>query len=158
MYPFLSVLRSHKIGFSGRYTVAVRVNSSQCISTSAIYNKSPVESWLQLFDTTFPEEEYKEMRLKSKKRFVSSNWIGLLQIRNYSERPFVYLFREYIFMLKERPQNILHPYFILTILLCVFTPRFLLVPLVNFVKNEVSSKTIASFKFILDKKNIIKVG
>ena len=61
-------------------------------------------------------------------------------------------------MLKERPQNILHPYFILTILLCVFTPRFLLVPLVNFVKNEVSSKTIASFKFILDKKNIIKVG
>lgn len=156
VYPFLSVIKNNSIGFVNNYTVAVRVNSSQCISTSSIYDKSPVASWIELFDTLFKDEEYKDLRDKAKSIFVCSNWIGLLQIRNYSKRPYYYLFREYILMTKVVPLNIVNPLFIATMILCIFIPRRVLIPLVNFIKSEVSSLSVPKILFFLNNKNIIK--
>ncbi|MCB1189591.1 MAG: glycosyltransferase family 2 protein [Flavobacteriales bacterium] len=156
VYPFLSVIVNNDIGFVNNYTIAVRVNSSQCISTSSIYDKSPVASWLELFDTIFHEEKYKELRNRAKGEFVCSNWIGLLQIRNYSKKPYYYLLREYFTMVKVKPLNLIHPLFILTMLLCLFTPRRALVPFVNYVKNNISPMTIEPIEFIFNGANIIK--
>ena len=156
VYPFLSVIKKNDIGFVNNYTVAVRVNSSQCISISSIYDKSPVVSWIELFDTLFDNKEYSELKVKAKRDFICSNWIGLLQIRNYSKRPYYYLYREYAAMVREVPLNLIHPLFIATMILSTITPRKILIPLVNFIKSELSSLTIPKIIFRYNKNNIIK--
>ena len=155
-YPFLSVIKNNDIGFVNNYTVAVRVNSSQCISVSSIYDKSPVESWLELFDTLFDDDIYKEFKNLAKTKFVCSNWIGLLQIKNYSKKPYRYTIREYFALVKGKPSNIIHPLFFLTFLLCILTPKKILVPLVNFIKENVNSATIEPIDFMFNGNNLTR--
>ena len=153
--PFLSVLEGHKIGFMNKYTVAVRVNSSQCISEKNIYDISPVYSWLRVMDIVFHKDEFRIIKKDISKKFVCSNWIGLFQIRNYSGSPFKYLFREYWLMLKIQPLNLINPLFIGTMALCILIPRKNLITLVNGVKNHISSKFVKRISFIIDGKDIL---
>ena len=153
--PFLSVLEGHKIGFMNKYTVAVRVNSSQCISEKNIYDISPVYSWLRVMDIVFHKDEFRIIKKDISKKFVCSNWIGLFQIRNYSGSPFKYIFREYWLMLKIQPLNLINPLFIGTMALCILIPRKNLITLVNGVKNHISSKFVKRISFIIDGKDIL---
>ena len=153
--PFLSVLEGHKIGFMNKYTVAVRVGSSQCISEKSIYDKSPVLSWLEVMGIVFNKDEFKEIKNDINKKFICSNWIGLFQIRNYSRKPFRYLYREYLLMLKIQPLNLINPLFFLTLTLCTFTPRKVLTIIVNGVKNNVSSKFVKKMSFVINGKDIL---
>jgi glycosyltransferase involved in cell wall biosynthesis len=145
VYPFMSIFIKHPIVFTNKYTVAVRVNSSQCINVSAIYDQSPVESWTQMLKSFNYNDQLKNYLIRN---FVCSNWIGLFQIKNYSKKPYRYLFREYFLLIKGNKKNVFNLYLNLTMILCIFVPRKLLVPFVNFVKDKINSKFIPKVEII----------
>jgi glycosyltransferase involved in cell wall biosynthesis len=147
VYPFLGLMLIHPIIFTNRYTIAVRVNSSQCIKVSNIYNKSPVMSWIELFENLIKEQRLLPLRDYMIKNFVCSNWIGLLQIKNYSKNPYSYLFREASLMLRYNQKLIFDIRFLLVFLLCVITPRIILVPFVNWTKEYLSAMLVPNFEF-----------
>ena len=98
-------IKNHPIAFLPNYTIAVRVWTSQCKSVSGIYDKSPVESWIELFDTVFKEQNLAKLRPYAIINFCANNVVGLIQIRNYSRYPLIYLLREITVMVRARPLN-----------------------------------------------------
>lgn len=145
VYPFAKILKKHPIVFLKDYNVAVRIRSSQCRSVSSIYNKSPIESWVDFFENVFPEPEFKNFRKHAIKNYVAKNYVGLVQIRNYAK--YRYLIREIGKLLKYRWENIFSPTFWFFSVGCVITPPFILIPLVDWYKNEINSKKFENIKF-----------
>jgi len=145
VYPFASILKKHPIVFLKDYNVAVRIRSSQCRSVSSIYDKSPIESWVDFFESVFPGDEFREFRKYAVKNYVARNYVGLVQIRNYAK--FCYLPREIWKLLKYRWENIGSPTFWFFSLGCLVTPPFLLIPLVDWYKNRINSKRLKYIKF-----------
>src|SRR3989344_2584302 len=82
VYPFASIFKKHPIVFLKDYNLAVRIGSSQTRSFSSVYNKSPIQSWKEMFDSVFYEPEFREIKNKCIKNFVAVNYVGLVQIRN----------------------------------------------------------------------------
>jgi len=138
VYPFIAILKKHPIVFLKDYNVAVRIRSSQCRSVSSIYDKSPIESWIDFFNNVFPEPEFKKFREYAIKNYVAKNYVGLVQIRNYAK--FRHLMREIWKLLKYRPENIFSPPFWFFSLGCLVTPSLLLIPLVDWYKSNINSK------------------
>ena len=60
----MSIFIKHPIVFTNKYSVAVRVNSSQCINVSGIYDKSPIESWIQMLKSFNYDDELKNYLIK----------------------------------------------------------------------------------------------
>jgi len=139
VYPFAQVFREYPIIFTNRYTIAVRVNSSQCIKVSNIYDKSPVQTWIDLINFFTTLQEDKTLNKYLIRNFVCGNWIGLLQIKNYSKKPYLYFLRESLIMIKNNPKILLNPAFILVNMFCFFLPRAVSIPVVNWYKENVSS-------------------
>lgn len=139
VYPFMSIFLKHPIVYTDKYSVAVRVNSSQCLNVSSIYDKSPVQSWIDLFNSFKIKKSLKKYMIKN---FVCSNWIGLFQIRNYSKKPYKFFLREVYIMLKYNKLNLINIYFILTFFICLLVPRKYLSNLVNYIKENINSKLI----------------
>jgi glycosyltransferase involved in cell wall biosynthesis len=145
VYPFISILKKHPIVFLKDYNLAVRIRSSQCRSVSSIYDKSPVESWVDFFNNLFPEKKFKKFREYAIKNYVGKNYVGLVQIRNYAK--YRYLLREVRYLLKYRWQNICNLKFWFFSLGCIVMPPFFLIPLVDWYKNKIISKKLAGIKF-----------
>ena len=145
VYPFISILKKHPIVFLKDYNVAVRIRSSQCRTISSIYNKSPVQSWVDFFNTVFGEEKFSEFRTYAVKNYVAKNYVGLVQIRNYAK--YSYLWREIGQLLKYRWQNIFSFKFWLFSLGCAIMPPCLLIPLVDWYKNNINSRKLKKIKF-----------
>jgi len=145
VYPFASIFKNHPIVFLKDYNLAVRIASSQCRSVSSIYNKSPLQSWVELFENVFPEKEFEKMRKYCIKHFVADNYVGLVQIRNYAK--YRYLWREIFYLLKYRWDNILSPQFWFFSLGTLLTPASILIPLVDWYKNGINSKKLSRIKF-----------
>jgi glycosyltransferase involved in cell wall biosynthesis len=139
VYPFMSVFLKHPIVYTNKYLVAVRVNSSQCLNVSSIYDKSPVQSWIDLFESFDINKNLKKYMIKN---FVCSNWIGLFQIRNYSKKPYKFFLREVFIMLKHNKLNFINIYFIITFFICLLTPRKYLSNFVNYIKENINSKLV----------------
>ena len=53
VYPFISIFKKHPIVFLKDYTVAVRITSSQARNVSSIYDVSPLQTWIDFFNTIF---------------------------------------------------------------------------------------------------------
>jgi len=83
IYPFASIFKKHPIVFLKDYNVAVRISSSQTRSVSSIYNKSPMKSWKEMFDSVFYEKKFRKLKDYCIKNFVAVNYVGLVQIKNY---------------------------------------------------------------------------
>jgi glycosyltransferase involved in cell wall biosynthesis len=145
VYPFIAILKKHPIVFLADYNVAVRIRSSQCRSVSSIYDKSPVQSWIDFADNIFEEEEFKKFREYFIKNYVAKNYVGLVQIRNYAK--YRYLWREIWMLLKYRPENIGSPTFWFFSLGCAITPPFILIPLVDWYKRKINSRKLRHIKF-----------
>jgi len=145
VYPFASILKKHPVIFLKDYNLAVRIAYSQCRSVSSIYTKSPLKSWVELFENIYPEKEFKKMRRYCIKHFVATNYVGLVQIRNYAK--YRYLWREIFYLLKYRWDNILSPAFWFFSLGCAVTPASILIPMVDWYKNKVNSKNFNNIKF-----------
>jgi glycosyltransferase involved in cell wall biosynthesis len=145
VYPFASILKKHPIVFLKDYNLAVRIRSSQCRSVSWIYDKSPVQSWVDFANSTFSEKELEEFRKYFIKNYVATNYVGLVQIRNYAK--YRYLWREIWYLLKYRWENIYSPTFWFFSLGCAITPPFILIPLVDWYKSKINSRSLRSIKF-----------
>ena len=106
VYPFASIFKKHSVVFLKDFTVAVRTASSQSRSVSWIYEKSPLQSWVEMFDQVYPEPKYKKIKDYLIKNFVATNYIGLVQIKNFSTLK--NLLREIFYLIKYRPQKSLN--------------------------------------------------
>ena len=145
VYPFAAILKKHPIIFLKDYNVAVRIRSSQSRSVSSIYDKSPIQSWVDFFESVFPEREFSELRKYAIKNYVAKNYVGLIQIRNYGK--FRYLLREIWYLLKYRWENVFSPKFWFFSLGCIIMPPVVLIPLVDWYKNRINSKKFRHIKF-----------
>lgn len=146
IYPFASIFKKHPIVFLKDYKVAVRIRTSQ--SRSPIYDRSPMQSWVDMFNNVFFEPEYKKIKEKCIKEFVAVNYVGLVQIRNYTK--YRYLLREIGYLIKYRWYNIFSPAFWFFGLGCIIMPPFLFIPMVNWYKNNVNAKLLKNIKFEYD--------
>lgn len=145
VYPFISILKKHPIVFLKDYNLAVRIRSSQCRSVLSIYDKSPVQSWVDFANNIFPEKEFQSFRGYFIKNYVARNYVGLVQIRNYAK--YRYLIREIWMLLKYHPENIWSPVFWFFSLGCILTPPFVLIPLVDWYKRKINSRKLKYIKF-----------
>ena len=145
VYPFASIFKKHPVVFLKDYNVAVRIGSSQTRKVSSIYNKSPIKSWVDMFNNIFYEKEFKKLKEQMIKRFVAMNYVGLIQIRNYAK--YRYLLREIFFLLKYRPGNLCNVSFWFFSLGCIIMPPFLLIPLVDLYKNKINLKLLSDIEF-----------
>ena len=145
IYPFASIFKNHPVVFLKDYNLAVRISSSQCRKVSSIYEKSPMQSWVEMFEGVFDEGKDEKMKKYCIKNFVAINYVGLVQLRNYAK--YRYLLREIFYLLKYRPLNIISPQFWFFSLGCMIMPASLLIPMVDWFKNKVNSKKFSHIKF-----------
>lgn len=145
IYPFASILKKHPVVFLKDYNLAVRIASSQTRSLSSIYDKSPIQSWKEMMDTVYSEDKFKKIKKYLIQNFVAVNYVGLIQIRNYSH--YKNLLREILLLIKFRPINIASPSFWFFSLGCMIMPPKLLIPMVDWYKNKINSKIFSSIKF-----------
>lgn len=145
VYPFASIFKNHPVAFLKDYNVAVRIRSSQSRSMSSIYDISPMQSWIDMFNNVFYDEKFTKIRKYCIKNFVAVNYVGLVQIRNYAG--YRYLLREIFLLLKYRWQNIFSLQFWFFSLGCLAMPAFLLIPLVDWYKNNIYSRRLKDIKF-----------
>ncbi|MFH0924030.1 MAG: glycosyltransferase family 2 protein [bacterium] len=145
IYPFASILKKHPIVFLKDYNIAVRTSTSQTRYISSIYEKSPMKSWVEMFENVFPEKEFDSFRKKIIKNFVAVNYVGLVQLRNYA-RYFVFL-REIYYLIKYRWHNIFKLIFWFFSIGCVIMPASLLIHLVDWYKNRVNSGLLGDIGF-----------
>jgi glycosyltransferase involved in cell wall biosynthesis len=145
IYPFASIFKNHPVVFLKDYNLAVRIASSQCRKVSSIYEKSPMQSWVEMFQNVFFEKKFEKMINYCIKNFVAVNYIGLVQLRNYAK--YRYLLREIWLLLKYRWQNIFSLQFWFFSLGCIVMPAALLIPLVDWYKNKINYKILNKIKF-----------
>ncbi|MCX6794944.1 MAG: glycosyltransferase family 2 protein [Candidatus Falkowbacteria bacterium] len=140
VYPFASIFKKYPIVFLKDYNLAVRISSSQTRLISSIYDKSPIQSWKDMFVSVFYEPEFKKIREECIRNFVAVNYVGLVQIRNYAK--FRYLLRETWYLVKYRWQNIFSLQFWFFSLGCLIMPSSLLIPLVDWYKEKINSRRL----------------
>lgn len=145
IYPFASIFKKHPIIFLKDYNVAVRINTSQSRKLSSIYEKSPIQSWVEMFENVFFEDKFKEIKKYCIENFVAVNYIGLVQIRNYAK--YRHFMREIEYLLKYRWKNIFSLKFWFFSLGCMITPPFILIPLVDWYKNKINHILVKKIKF-----------
>lgn len=145
VYPFASIFKKHPVVFLKDFTVAVRIGGSQTRTISSIYDTSPMKSWVDMFNAVFYEPEFIALRDFMIKNFVAVNYVGLVQIRNYSR--YKYLLKEVWYLLKYRWQNLFSFQFWFFSLGCLIIPPILLIPLVDWYKNKVISGSLKHINF-----------
>lgn len=145
VYPFASIFKKHPIVILKDYNVAVRIQSSQTRSVSSIYEKSPIQSWVDMFNNVFYETRFVDIKEKCIKSFVAVNYVGLVQIKNYAK--YKYLLREISLLIKYRWKNLFNIKFWFFSIGTVIMPCSLLIPLVDFYKNKINSKFLLNIQF-----------
>ena len=139
IYPFASISKKHKVVFLKDYTVAVRIASSQTRFKSSIYDISPTASWVQMFNTVYRGEKYRQVRETGIEQ-MATNFVGLLQLKNFST--FKNILREVIIMVKLRPCNLLSSKFWFFGLGAILVPRRILLWLVDNYKSTVLARVL----------------
>lgn len=147
VYPFASIFKKYPIVYLKDYVSSVSMQNSQCRLVSSIYDKSPVLSWVEMFETVFPEKKFKKLRDYCIKNFVAINYVGLAQIKNYSSHNYWFTLREIFYLLRYRPMNFLNPIFWLFSLGALIIPPSLLIFLVDWYKKNVNKITLKDIKF-----------
>jgi len=145
-YPFIDIFTRQPIVYLRSYTVAVRIGTSG--TRSNIYHKSPVLCWVEMLNLTLPDPQFTLLRKRLISNFVATNYIGLLQIKNYGS--YKYLFREIYYLLKLNPANFFNPQFWLFTLFTIFVPRPLSRFLTDWFKEHLYSRVINKISFSYD--------
>jgi glycosyltransferase involved in cell wall biosynthesis len=145
VYPFVSIFKRHPVVFLKDYNIAVRIGTSQTRHVSSIYEKSPMQTWADMFKNIFSEKDYADFREDMIKNFVAKNYVGLVQIRNYGK--YCWVVREIEMLLRYRWENILSPAFWFFSLGTLVMPPSLLIPLVDWYKNRIYSSALTDIKF-----------
>ena len=122
--------------------VAIRISTSGSRSP-IVYSKSPILAWQKVIIESFYEKKLKNLQKYLIKRFVANNYIGLVQIKVFGGKE--YLFREIHELLRLRWGNIFYPQFWFFVFLTVLLPSNFLDHLATWYKKEVN-------KIFIDKK------
>ncbi len=121
IYPFASIFKNHPIVFLKDYNVAVRISSSQTRSLSSIYIKSPLLSWIEMVKSIYSEKKYQKVQKYLIKNFITKNYVGLVQLRNYAK--YKYFLREIWYLVKFNWQNLFCLSFWFFSLGCILCPE-----------------------------------
>lgn len=140
IYPVAEVLSRHKGVFLAVPTVAVRIVSSQTRFKSEIYSPPPLRTWVDMTNTIFKSPKHNTIRRDLLEFLGDSNFLDLIQIRNYST--FRILFTEIGIFIKLRPRNIINLKFLVIVAASLLIPRFLLRRIVDIYKKIVLSRIL----------------
>lgn len=144
IHPFATIFKDHKVVCLKDYIFACRIRLSQSRKAFS-YIKSPMQSWIDMFNTVYHEEKFKKIRQDCIKNFVAINYVGLIQIRNYARLRD--LIHEIFLLIKYRWTNMFTPSFWIHVLVCIIFPPSILIPFVDWYKNTVLSKKIPKISF-----------
>ncbi len=144
IYPFAGILRKHKCVFLKDYTVAIGIEDSQTRFVSSIYDLSPTESWLKMYRTVFADKKYKKQREWGEEHILT-NFMGLVQLKNYAKTGI--LWREIKILVNNRKKNLFDLKFWFFVLGTILTPKFILIPLVDWYKSRINFKFLNGIKF-----------
>ena len=145
VYPFASIFKNHKATFLKDHRIAVRIETSQARFLSSIYDKSPVQTWVTLFESVFSGDKYRDFRKHMIENFVAKNYIGTVQIKNFGK--YKYVFREIALLIKYRWKNFFNPMFWVISFGCVFIPATWLIRMVDWYKENIESKKLPDIEF-----------
>jgi glycosyltransferase involved in cell wall biosynthesis len=137
-YPWLSIFKNHSVIFLNKYPLAVRIGNSA--TRTNIYQKSPMVSWKNMIETIFFENKFKKLKNKIISEFISTNYIGLIQIRNYGD--FSSYLREVRYLISFRYKNVLNPIFWGFLFITFLTPPLFLRKISDHYKSHINSKLI----------------
>jgi hypothetical protein len=93
----------------------------------------------------FSEKKYQKVQQYLIKNFITKNYVGLIQLRNYAK--YKYFLREIWYLVKFNYQNLINPAFWFFSIGCIVTPPFILIPMVDNYKNKIYSQTLKDIKF-----------
>jgi len=139
-YPFFSIFKKHKIVYLKDYIVAVGIYGSQCRYKPSIYEPSPVQTWIEVFDVVLPEKKYDKVR-KICQDYVAQNYVGLVQIKNWARTQD--LLEEIYMHIKYRKASLIDRRFWFYTLICLFVPRIILQRVVDIYKSKLLSKSVS---------------
>jgi len=127
--------------------VAVRTRSSGY--GPSVLKTSPMMAWYNLIKTTYAEDKFSQLGQYLIRNFVAKNYVGLVQIKNFSS--YQSLLREIYYLLKLRWTNIFEPRFWFFSLGTIIVPRFILRRLVVIYKGKINSRFLKKMKINLRK-------
>jgi glycosyltransferase involved in cell wall biosynthesis len=131
VYPLASILKKYKAVYLKDFTIAVRIGSSQTRHLPQIYEKSPTQTWINMFKTVYPGDKYTQVRTAGIKH-MCENYLGLVQIKNYGNmRLFL---KEVGVMLRYRWQGVFDFSFWFYFIGCLLMPRRILIWMVDHYK------------------------
>lgn len=148
-YPFLHIFKRYPVVFLKNYQVAVRIGFNAIKQKgSPAYNTSPTQNWINMLNEVLYEKKFHAFKNYFIKKIIASNYLGLIQIKNYSS--FNFLLREIYYMLKCNMQNIFIINFWFFSLGCILIPSSVLTNMVDYFKNKIYFKTIKKIHFAYD--------
>jgi glycosyltransferase involved in cell wall biosynthesis len=139
IYPFASILKRHKVVYLKDYTVAVRIESSVTRHNSHIYDTSPTESWIKMFETVYSGSEYTDLRRQCI-NFIARNFDGLIQLKTSASMKI--LVREILILIRYRWLNIFNFRFWLFAFGTILVPGKILRIMVDRFKRNILSQTL----------------
>lgn len=130
---FLGILREHPVVLLSDYIVAVRTETSQSRTVSAVYETSPLESWDRMLRRVFPEPRFAHTLHACRRVICTKNDVGLVQVKcSGGQRK---LLREIAVSLRVWPGNLIRPHFWLWCLITLILPRGFLRRTIDRLKN-----------------------
>ncbi|MBL8995164.1 MAG: glycosyltransferase family 2 protein [Spirochaetia bacterium] len=142
-FPFLRIMRDNAVAMHPKPILAVRIGSS--ITRGSVYDKPPMVSWIETFQSAFPEPRFEVFLKTCIREFIAINYVGLVQIRNFGK--WSYVLREIGLLIRLRPKNLLVPGFWFYSFLTLLLPPFILKPLSEWYKKKVLSGRIGKIDF-----------
>ncbi|MFA6973575.1 MAG: glycosyltransferase family 2 protein [Parcubacteria group bacterium] len=127
--------------------VAVRIGHSGS-RIHSVYQNSPMLAWHNVIVAALKENRYKKLKKYLIEDFIATNYIGLVQIKNFGS--FRYLMREIWYLLKFRWKNIFSVNFWFFAAGSIIVPSFLLQRLVSAYKNRINKVLLKNLSIKLN--------
>ena len=144
IHPFAAIFKNHKVVCLKNYIFACRIKLSQSRKAFS-YIKSPMQSWIDMFNAIYSEKQFEKIRKNCIKNFVAINYVGLIQIRNFAH--YQDLLHEISLLIKFRPSNLFTPSFWLYVLITLIFPPKLLINFTDWYKKVILSRQLAKINF-----------
>lgn len=142
VYPYASILKKYKAVFLKDFPVAVLTHLSQSTHHPEIYDTSPIESWIRMFETIYAGPEFVQVKKDAIDFTVRATLPGLFQIKTATSNALV--IREIRIILKQNPKLIYNPSFLFCSAIALFIPGRTLRRLLNWYKSNVLGKVTKS--------------
>ncbi len=131
LYIFSELLLKHTVVVIDQYSVAVKIGESMCRHNPEIYRKSPLQSWVEMFNEVYSDKDGQKLKRKGITN-IASHVEGIIQIKSYGS--FSQTVRELGLMIYYRPRNLISFKFLLYSALALITPRNFVIKLTDVYK------------------------